>query len=583
MSYDNESRKIGREPITVVEVDLDFCANSYGIAPCTASAAAGSECFNTYKTCQDKVNFSKITKTYRFCEQRAELPLEIEAIPCLVKTPNTAPAQITPGNGVGHRAKLNIELEDFAHHDRGIDPYVTTRSYNPTEQGTFFGKLRARNPYLNTRIVRVRTGYLTTPFSWTNFKSRTYVITDLKPGKRGYWTLSCSDILTLVGDEKAQYPTPTKSIVLKSDIANNLIEFYVEERGSDSLPTSGILTIDSELIAYTSAVSGFVSGCTRGYGGTTAKEHKADAGVQVAAEFNSVNVVSIIQTLLNAAGINDTYLDLTGWNIEKGYWLEIYNLNRIIPKPVSIKKLLKQISESCLIDYWWDDIDQLVKLKVVAPSVLNASLAIYDDISHFKEQSVKPEYRPQEQITTIIVYYDQIDPSAGSSASNFTGFYAAGDINAESELEYNTVSTKEIFAEWFSAANYGLVVTLASRVLARFSDTPFYCRFKLDAKDANSLALGEELIIDTEQVQGDTGANEQTRVQLISIDEVEVGSVYECLVINSTFKPFDRYGFIAPDGIPDYSAATEDQRQKYCFIGYDAADFPDGYPAYKII
>ena len=37
VSYNSESKKYGRIPTVFVELDMDFCANTYGIAPCTAA------------------------------------------------------------------------------------------------------------------------------------------------------------------------------------------------------------------------------------------------------------------------------------------------------------------------------------------------------------------------------------------------------------------------------------------------------------------------------------------------------------------------------------------------------------------
>jgi len=66
MTYDTSRIDDKRIPVTVCELTLDFCANTYGVAPCTASGAVGTECYNTYETCQDIPNYIKTTKTYRF-------------------------------------------------------------------------------------------------------------------------------------------------------------------------------------------------------------------------------------------------------------------------------------------------------------------------------------------------------------------------------------------------------------------------------------------------------------------------------------------------------------------------------------
>lgn len=62
----------GREPVQILQMSLPRCANTFGVAPCAASAAIGGECFNTRATCQDPenyratpINISKVTVEYR--------------------------------------------------------------------------------------------------------------------------------------------------------------------------------------------------------------------------------------------------------------------------------------------------------------------------------------------------------------------------------------------------------------------------------------------------------------------------------------------------------------------------------------
>ena len=47
----------GREPVQIVEIIQPRCANTYGVAPCTASGPNARRCFNTRATCQDVPNF----------------------------------------------------------------------------------------------------------------------------------------------------------------------------------------------------------------------------------------------------------------------------------------------------------------------------------------------------------------------------------------------------------------------------------------------------------------------------------------------------------------------------------------------
>jgi len=58
--------------------------------------------------------------------------------------------------------------------------------------------------------------------------------------------------------------------------------------------------------------------------------------------------------------------------------------------------------------------------------------------------------------------------------------------------------------------------------------------------------------------------------------------VIKCKALISSFS--GRYGFIAPNGLSDYSIESDDNKNAYAFIGEaGGANFGDGEPPYKII
>ena len=165
MTYAIEKNVVGRKPLIVAEITLDFCSNTYGgglLSPingtCTAAGAPGSECYNTRNTCQDVPFYTKTIKVYRFCQPRGDLPKGINMYPVIVGEPDFTPVG-APAYGVGDRGKITLTLQDFPHNDLGIDPYVSTRIYDPESQGTFFGKWIARNPFYTGRTFIVKSGF----------------------------------------------------------------------------------------------------------------------------------------------------------------------------------------------------------------------------------------------------------------------------------------------------------------------------------------------------------------------------------------------------------------------------------------
>ena len=149
------------ELIRIVDVTLPKCANTFGVAPCTATGPAGSECYNTLNTCQDKPNYDESdTFVVRFSDND-----EYDSIPALTGLSVTAQqynyAALDPDNSsLGRRSVLKASFKDFEYGDKALDPYLSTRTYTPRDQGTFFGKLVNRFLYYRKIKLTVYRGVL---------------------------------------------------------------------------------------------------------------------------------------------------------------------------------------------------------------------------------------------------------------------------------------------------------------------------------------------------------------------------------------------------------------------------------------
>ena len=129
----------------VIEIDFDSCAHSFGAGSCAGVNAEGYECYNTKSTCQDEANYSRTTKTISLSESNNAV--YDGAIPCVDKI-EFSPTEINPKEGLDYLGKLTLHVRDFPHHDRGIDPYASTRPYIASDQGTF-----GENFLLEIRII----------------------------------------------------------------------------------------------------------------------------------------------------------------------------------------------------------------------------------------------------------------------------------------------------------------------------------------------------------------------------------------------------------------------------------------------
>ncbi len=224
-----------------------------------------AKCFNTFATCQDTVNFTLETKTFRFCTPIAGISRAYDAIPS-IQAISTTPTKLDPGRSVGKRAKITITLQDHPHHDRGVDKYALERpdgtagtpAYTPAEQGSFFGKLYARNPHYVGRTMRLMTGFL--PWDHdedpdnqasaseatveANLDTRTYVIDQWNgPDASGRFTVIAKDLLKLAEDSRAECPVRNTG-VLDAGINDTVLNITTTtfDGGAADLDLSGLGT-----------------------------------------------------------------------------------------------------------------------------------------------------------------------------------------------------------------------------------------------------------------------------------------------------------------------------------------------------
>lgn len=186
----------------VLEIDADSCTRTFGVAPCTAT---GVQCYNTYGTCKDKVNFAKGTKTYKFCLRGQAIPAG-EALRPYISAHSFSPTEIPVSGGLAVRSRTTLTLADETCADWECDPYAAARA--TPAQGTFWTRFLARNYNIQGRFARIKKGYITAPFSWDTFQTELYVIESIKgPDGSGNVQVVLSDAIKTL--DKNLLPAPT--------------------------------------------------------------------------------------------------------------------------------------------------------------------------------------------------------------------------------------------------------------------------------------------------------------------------------------------------------------------------------------
>lgn len=237
--------------LTYVELDIAFCELTYGVLPCQAAlgVTGAIKCFNSKVTCQDPANFTPGDVTLRFAIAADYLPADIPAIPSIQAVDHT-PSTISLGKDLGQRASVKVMFKDHPHSDTGtgFDNYRTERSYDPFTQGTFFGKFRARQPFLRGRSMRLIRGELGQTLA--QMETRHFIVESFDgPTPDGEYALIGKDVLKLADGDRANAPAPSRGFLL-GDLTETATSATLSPAGigDSDYPTDGYLALGGKEI-----------------------------------------------------------------------------------------------------------------------------------------------------------------------------------------------------------------------------------------------------------------------------------------------------------------------------------------------
>lgn len=519
-------------------------------------------------------------KTYRFTDSLVHSAVLAPYIPS-IQDVDITPARLEPGKGLGLRASVVVTFRDHPSSDRGDDPYVSQRAYDPAQRGTYWGKLLARNPYYQGRIMRVRTGYIGSTFSLSDFETRTYVIESIDgPDASGRVRITGKDLLKLADDDRAQAPRQSTG-KLAGDINAAVTSATLAPAGigNSEYAASGWAIIGSEIVSFTRVADALT--ITRAQYGTVAAAHSTNDVVQQCLRYNDQTVPDVVKDLLTTyASVALGYLDYAAWVTEFTTWLANLRVSTLIPKPVGVNTLLAELSEQGTGYFWWDERASLVRGKVLHPVQGQPTVSL-DDSANIIADSLTVKHAPAARLSQVWVLFGQMVPTeALDKPSNYQGAVVSYDLSAEGAEQYGDKRVKKIYSRWLPSTAGSQAALVAARLLARYRDVPFTIALKLDAKDS-SLWTGDDAQLTTRAIQNPDGSSPTINAQVLEVREVEAGTVYAYELINSFFA--GRYAFITPDAQPAYPVATEPQRSRYGFICNDAGKMADGSDGYKII
>lgn len=500
--------------VRYVEIDVPFCELEYSVAPCEAELGVTGEkrCFNTRTTCQDIENFSPQPLTLRFAVPSEDLDPTIDAIPN-VRSVSITPAQLDPGVSIGQRESVTVSFTDHPHSDAGLDKYVDQRSYDPFEQGTFWGKFRARHRSLKGQPLRIIDGEVGQALG--EMTTRHYIIEDFTGLRNDAITITAKDALKLIDADRAQAPAISNGqLAANIDDVETSATLVPAGIGDAEYPASGKVAIGgSEICSFTRASD--VLTLTRAQSNTEAEEHDAGDIVQLVLEYESESPADIIYDLMTGySNFDPTWISLPDWQEEMETWIgRLYSAE--IAEPVAVTTLVSELIEQVGLVLWFDVVTQTANLTALRP--VSATASIYD-IDRIWAESFSAKEQPKKRVSQVWTYFGQRNPLARlDEPQNFRAAVATIDPDDTEAFYDEQPAIKKIYSRWIDAGNRPAASRLNELLLARYSTPPRMFSWVISRVDSPP-QLGRGARIRHYQLQDDQGGAVTAPAQITSIN-----------------------------------------------------------------
>ena len=570
---------------TPTATDVSFVSQSLsGVDPdnptlCALQPDPDKKCFNTYATCQDTPNYTATTKTLTFTKQNSALPKEsgstVGFFPSITNS-STQSAELNVGarrfdlNTLGKSSSASITMTDAPYSDNLTDPYVSERTYNPLERGTFWGKFLAQNPYYSGDEYRIYTGEAGQNISDMDYKR--YLVDKITlPNSGGSVSISCVDQLRTLDFDKAIF-LDAGTITINGSIGANDVDILTNYPVGTTADLPDTLQpyfkLDDEVIKFGNLgqQNGYYKfeSCIRAQFGTTATTHD-NSTIQLCHYFEKSTVLPSAQaglyfhlkTLYNDAGFSDSLLDLTGWETEISARLSLYDdVKRLVHEPTPIADLIGELQRDCGFFMWFDEYDKKMKLKAVRPEIEAYSI---DEYNHILAGTAQFNVESQDRITELWFSYDM--PNKVLSVDNLEN-YAHTLVSLTDKANPNQYGQRivhRIKSPWIQSE--AQAKRTSNRIVQRYDDSTIFCNFMLDR--GFNVRMGQVFKMAHSGTQNPDGSARSMLWQVIGIDRVQ-----DKIKIKAQQFYLDAgYGVWGDNTIPNYSNSTDEQKEKFFYWG----------------
>jgi len=515
-SFETTKSQFVQDHFEIIAIDLPAVTGT-----CTFEGGSG---YGTPRTCDQATN---ATATYKFTNDDAPLlphntGAEAGGIFRCIKSISETPTKIKPGKGLAARGTLSIKFTDFLGDPNPDAPGVTD---DVKAQGTFFGKLAARNNLVNAelrlRLYRVEFGGgVDIP---NGDEKRTYIISSITNDGRGVWTIKAKDQLSVVNFDDYEWP-PANDYSIKNDITNSVTTFAVST--TSIIAAGNIIRIGEELMKVSSVAnigtaSATITVGTRGndisktnfLSKTTKDEHDAGDEIFICDYNDDERIDAFLKRVLIAAGVPTGLIPIADWIIELDQWLAGITLNTIWTEADDVTKVVSSVLNDFLLDMWFDPVDEEVKLSAI--NVWKSSSRVLTEGVEIDFKSIKVVPVEELRASRAVVVYNKPNLTASDDLPSFTRVSIFTDPTLETADEYGKPKAKTF--QFSHALTKVSADVLVQRYVSRFGQMPL--KYKWKTQERNLVyKTGDIVNINSDEKQGYDGLPDASiRAQILAI------------------------------------------------------------------
>jgi hypothetical protein len=170
---------------------------------------------------------------------------------------------------------------------------------------------------------------------------------------------------------------------------------------------------------------------------------------------------------------------------------------------------------------------------------------------------VKVDDNDESRLTAVLGAWSLIAGESGDSTTDYARIVLRFDRDRESPGWYGERRLKTILSKWIQIDDEATMLNATAHLLNRFQDGVRVLKVKLEMRD-DDLVLGQYVSVDTARLQQPDGSRKARQMMIVKKRPPRDGRVaVEALDLGI----LQRVWFYAPDGLPDYDSASDEQKR----------------------